>query len=143
MLIVLVIGGVLIALATISFSSSNARAAARSAAQVFSRDLALARSMAVRGREEVVIHFYEASRWYSVTTASGRELARRRFGVDADINLSAIDLGMPGDSLIFSSRGVGDLEGLGAALGEASFTSGTARYRVLFNSMGASTVGES
>ena len=95
--------------------------------------------MAVRGREDVVVQFYESSRWYDVTTASGRTLATRRFGVDADINLSAVDLELPGDSVAFSGRGIATLSG---SLGTASFTAGVTTYQVSFNSMGASQVGE-
>ena len=60
----------------------------------------------------MVVQFYESSRWYDVTTASGRTLATRRFGVDADINLSAVDLELPGDSVAFSGRGIATPLGL-------------------------------
>jgi len=121
MMVVMVIGGVLISMASVVFANANTRMSARRAAQVFARDLTLARSMAVRGREKVTIRFYESSEWYSVTTASGRTLATRRFGINADVNLSAIVLDLPGDSLVFSSRGIGNLA---AALGTASFSAG-------------------
>lgn len=137
--VVLVIGAVLTGLAALTFASANTRASARGAAQIFSRDLALARSMAVRGRERVVIRFYEGALWYEVLTESGRELATRRFGVDADVNLSALDLDLAGDSLVFSNRGIGSLSG---SLGAASFSAGETTYQVTFNSMGASQVGE-
>ena len=107
MAVVLVIGSVLIAMGTLTFSNVNTRSSARRAAQVFARDLALARSMAVRGRERVVIRFDEGDLWYDVETESGRTLATRRFGPDADVNLTAIALGSAGDSLAFSNRGVG------------------------------------
>ena len=140
-MIVMVIGSILLGLATVTFSSYNRRTAARRAAQVFSRDLTLARSVAVRGRERVVIRFDEITSDYLVTTAAGRELAFRRFGVGGEFRLSAVDLGMPGDSLSFSSRGFTDLSGLGTPLGTATFTGGNVAYQVRFNSMGASKVG--
>src|SRR5688572_22513072 len=130
---------VLIAMATLSFSAANSRMSARRAAQVFSRDLALARSMAVRGREKVTIHFYESTKWYEVNTASGRTLATRRFGAGGDVNLSGLTLDLPGDSLVFSSRGVGTIA---SALGTASFSVGAITYQVSFNGIGASQVGE-
>jgi Tfp pilus assembly protein FimT len=139
MMVVLVIGMVLIALATLAFSAANTRMTARRAAQVFSRDLALARSIAVRGREKVTVKFNEASRWYEVRTASGRTVATRRFGVDDEVNLSAITLDLPGDSLVFSNRGVGTLSG---SLGTASFTAGAITYQVSFNAIGAAQVAE-
>jgi prepilin-type N-terminal cleavage/methylation domain-containing protein len=140
LVVVVAIAAILLSLAVGAFSGYNERSAARRAAQVFARDLALARSMAVRGREAVVIRFYEGSQWYEVTTASGRQLARRRFGPDGDVNLSAVDLDLAGDSLKFSNRGVGDLAG--DSIGTATFTAGPTGYQVNFNSMGVSKVGE-
>jgi prepilin-type N-terminal cleavage/methylation domain-containing protein len=139
MVVVLAIASTLLAIAALSFSDYNERSSARRAAQVFARDLTLARSMAVRGRETVTIDFDEGGLWYTVTTAGGRELARRRFGTSGDIRLSAIDLDQTGDSIRFSARGFGTLS---ATLGTAVFTAGSIAYRVQFNGMGASTVGE-
>ena len=134
--VVVAIAAVMLSLGIAAFSGYNERTSARRAAQVFARDLALARSTAVRGRERVVIRFYETTRWYEVSTASGRELATRRFGADGDVPLSVVDLDMPGDTLSFSNRGMGDLSGLGAAVGTATFTSGNVAYEVQFNSYG-------
>jgi Tfp pilus assembly protein FimT len=139
MVVVLVIATTLLAVAAASFTDYNERSSARRAAQVFARDLALARSMAVRGREPVTIYFDETGKAYAVLTATGRQLALRRFGEAGDVALSALNLQTTGDSLRFSPRGVGTLSG---ALGTAVFTAGNISYRVQFNSMGASTVGE-
>ena len=77
----LIIGAILIGMAAPSFSEVSTRASARRAAQVFSRDLALARSMAVRGREQVVIRFYEGGTlWYEVVTASPTSAPTSRAG---------------------------------------------------------------
>jgi prepilin-type N-terminal cleavage/methylation domain-containing protein len=141
MTVVLIIGGVLMGMAALTFGDVNTRGSARRAAQVFSRDLALARSAAVRGRETVVIRFKETadSLRYTVTTASGRQLARREFNADDDVNLSAIAIGETGDSVVFSNRGIATL---GAATGTATFRAGATTYQVTFNGMGASKVGE-
>lgn len=140
---VLIIAAVTLALTAVSFSGYFQRTSAERAARVFARDLVLARAAAVRGQENVVIRFYETSKWYSVTGVdSGREFARRRFGVNADISLSAIDLALSGDSLVFNSRGIADLSGTGSSLGTATFTSGPATFQVSFNSLGASKVEE-
>ena len=120
-------------------SEYRQRIGAQRAAQMFARDLSLARAEAVRGRESVVIRFSESDRWYTVSTmTTGRELLRRRFNVAADIGLAAIDLEMPGDSVFFTSRGI--LNGVGGQLGTATFSTGVATYAVLFNIMGASKV---
>lgn len=143
--IVVVLAGLTLGFAGLTFSGYFQRSSARRAAQVFARDLTLARSAALRARENVVIRFYESSRWYQVVTqTTGTELARRRFAVNADVSLSAVDLRMKGDTVVISSRGVTDLSGImgGGSLGEARFAAGSTEYSVYFNSMGASKVEE-
>lgn len=143
--IVLILAGLTLGFAALSFGSYFQRSSARRAAQVFARDLTLARSSAMRAQEAVVIRFFESSRWYQVVALdSGTELVRRRFGVNADVDLSAIDLLFRGDTVVFNSRGIADLSNIqgGGTLGEAEFESGTVTYGVSFNSMGASSVEE-
>ncbi len=137
--VVLVLAGISIGMAGGAVSGFRQKTAARHAAQLFVQDLSLARAHAVRGREPVVIRFFESSRWYSISAmTSGRELVRRRFNVNADIPLAAIDLEMVGDSLFFTSRGI--LNGVGGHLGAATFSAGVETYAVSFNIMGASKV---
>ena len=141
--IVLLLAGLTLGFAGLSFSGYFQRSSARRAAQVFARDLSLARSSAVRAKQPFVIRFYESSRWYQVVSqSSGTELVRRRFGVNADVDLSAIDLKFRGDTLLFSARGVVDLSNISGSgtLGEAVFAAGTTSYTVSFNSLGASKV---
>lgn len=143
MTIVLVLSGLTLGFAALTFSDYARRVSAQRAAQVFARDLALARSSALRTREPVVIRFYEASRWYTVVMQeSGDEVVRRRFGANGDIDLSAIDLYMQGDTVLFNGRGVASLSNAFGSLGEARFTAGTVRFDVTFNAMGASEVEE-
>lgn len=142
--VVLVIGGVLLGLTGAALGDFARRNAARRAAEVFAQDLTAARSYAVRSREPVVIRFFESGLWYHVQTQStGTEIARRRFGGSADIDLSGVDLDMTGDSVVFSARGVADLSGASGPLGEASFSSGPNTYTVSFNGMGASKIEQS
>ena len=140
--VVLILAGVSLGMANTALSQYSKRIAAHHAAQLFVQDLSMARAQAVRGRESVVIRFFESTRWYSISSiTTGTELIRRRFNVDTDIPLAAIDLEMPGDTLFFTSRGViADLSGGGGQLGTATFSSGTETYAVLFNIMGASKV---
>lgn len=131
--------------AGLTFSDYFRTSSARQAGQVFARDLSLARSAALRSREAVVVRFDESNRWYQVVMQnSGRELVRRRFGTNADIALSAIDLRMSGDTMAVSPRGIVDLSGIvgSGSLGEARFAAGTTEFSVYFNSMGASKVEE-
>jgi type II secretory pathway pseudopilin PulG len=128
-------------LALVTFGGYFQRVNAERAAQVFAQDLTLARLWAVRSREPVVIRFYEGSLWYEVEAqSSATEVARRRFGTNADIDLSGATLDLPGDSLVFDLRGIADLSGAGGPLGTATFSSGPVTYRVSFNSMGASKI---
>ena len=141
MIVVLTITVIMLTFASFVFSGYFERVAAERAAQVFAQDLTLARNWAVRSREPVVIRFYESSLWYEVEAQStSTEVARRRFGVNADIDLSAVTLDVAGDTLVFDSRGIADLSGAGGSLGTATFSSGAVTYTVSFNSMGASKI---
>jgi len=140
---VLTLVGITTAFAMLSFSGYFQRSSVQRAAQIFARDLTVARATAVRTQQPVVIRFYESSRWYVVETLeSNTEIVRRRFGANADIDLSAIDLQFTGDSVSFNSRGVADLTGAAGVLGVARFNLGAVAYEVSFNSMGASKVEE-
>jgi len=140
--VVLAVGAALLAFAGWTFSGYVHRSSAQRAAQVFARDLSLARGAAVRAREPVVIRFYESGRWYQLATQiSGTEIARRRF-TGGGLQVSAIDLATPGDSVVFSARGVAEYLQGSATLGEARFSAGTTRYSVFFNGMGASRIEE-
>lgn len=143
--IVLVMAGLVMGFAGLTFSGYFQRSSAKRAAQVFARDLTLARSAALRSREAVVLRFNEEGGWYRIQmVGSETELVRRRFRVNADVDLSAIDLVFEGDSLRFSARGVAELENIEGrtSLGEARFSSGPTMFKVYFNSMGASKVEE-
>ena len=138
MMVVLILASTALAVTLFTFTQYNERTAARRAAELFARDLTLARSSAARSREAVTVRFYEASRWYTITAASGRELTRRRYGTDGDIRLEALDLALPGDSLVFDDGGVADLSGGGSTLGRAVFTAGPTSFSVHFNALGVS-----
>lgn len=141
--IVLAIGAAFLGFAGWTFSGYVQRTSAQRAAQVFARDLALARSTALRSRESVVIRFFEESRWYHISTIeSATEVARRRFGGNADLALAQIDLRMRGDTVVFGPRGMADLDNSLGSLGEARFSSGATEYSVVFNAMGAAKVAE-
>jgi len=140
-LIVLAIAAVGLSFALLAFGGYFQRVNAERAAQVFAQDLHLARTMAVRSREPVVIRFFEGGLWYEVASqTSATEVARRRFGTNADIDLTGITLDFPGDTVVFDLRGIADLSGVGGSLGTATFSSGPVTYTVSFNSMGASKI---
>jgi len=143
LIVVLGVSAVTITLGALSLSGYAQRSAARNAARVFAQDLVAARGFAVRGQESVVVRFYESTLWYEVAApSSGTRIARRRFGDDAELKLSALSLDTSGDSLVFDPRGLADMSGAGGPLGTATFSSGAARYTVSFNGMGASKIDE-
>lgn len=139
--VVIAVMGLVMTFGTLSFSGYFQRSSARRAAQVFAQDLVAARSFAVRSNEAVVIRFYEGTLWYEVEAqSSATEIVRRRFGANADIDLSGVTLDTTGDSLVFSARGIADMSGAGGSLGTATFSSGATSYTVSFNGMGASKI---
>lgn len=119
------------------------RTSTRRAARIFARDLTLARLSAIQSREAVTVRFEEPERSYVVRRSSGGEVVRRRYDGRDEMTLSAIDLQMPGDSVVFNGRGVADLSGVSGSLGTALFRIGGRAWSVSFNSMGASRVQES
>ncbi len=139
--IVLLLSALTLGYAGLTFSGYFQRTSAQRAALVFAQDLKRARADAVRSRQAVVIRFDETEKWYElVEETSGEQIMKRRFGENADIALSAIDLHMRGDSVALNSRGVVDLSNSFGGVGEARFSMGATRYVVYFNSMGASKV---
>lgn len=130
------------AVATRSYQGYQERAAARGAAQIFARDLSLAHQTALRGRISVVVRFDESGRSYIVRTEAGDDLMSRSFGSGADMELTAIDLEFPGDSVRFTRRGLVDLSGISESIGRARFVAGTREFAVSFNGMGISRVEE-
>lgn len=141
LLVVVTVAAVVITMGTLAFSDYFQRDSARRAAQVFAQDLTAARSQAVRAQEKVVVRFSEVGLWYEVMTAqTATEIARRRFGTNADIDLSGVTLDTVGDSIVFDTRGMLDVSGWGGSLATATFSSGAITYRVSFNGMGASKI---
>jgi type II secretory pathway pseudopilin PulG len=138
MLVSLILFTIAMALTSVVFSGYQSRTAAQRAAQVFVMDLSLARTSAVRGREAVIVDFDEAGMSYCIRLESGDTIVDRKFGRDDDIPLDLLNLQFTGDSLVFDTRGVGDLSGSAFPLGIASFAAGEAIYDVSFNVMGAS-----
>ncbi|MDT8368858.1 MAG: GspH/FimT family pseudopilin [Longimicrobiales bacterium] len=142
--VVLLIAAVLTAISVIAVSSVQTRAAARSAAQHFSRDLAQARSWARRTNEAVTITFDERadSLVYTVVGAGGDTLSRRPFRNGGEIRLDSFDLLMAGDTLRFEADGIASLAGAQppGPYGVARFVAGPVVYFVHFNATGGSVV---
>jgi prepilin-type N-terminal cleavage/methylation domain-containing protein len=141
--VVLAIGAVLLGVTVVSLTTVQSRTAVRSAAQHFSRDLAQARTWAIRTHEAVTISFDEAadSLLYRVVSEGGGTIVRRSFRRGSEIRLSGMDLMLAGDSLRFESDGVATIPSGGvAATATAEFAAGARVYRVRFNARGTGEV---
>ena len=139
-LVVMTLALVTLTAALAVFSGYLGRTTAQRAAQVFARDLVLARTSAVRSREWVVVRFDEVALTYVVHTATGDTVVSRGFDDSSDVRLDLIDLQIVGDSVGFDGKGIADLSGAGGPLGFARFAAGGFVYLVSFNGMGASRV---
>lgn len=137
---VLLVISVTLAIATQSYDRYLERVAAQKAAELFTRDLLLARTSAMRDRQPAALLVYEGSREYVIRKVTGEVVVRREYGSFSDLSLSALELALPGDSVGFDGRGVAALTGGGGTLGTARFRSGEVTYRVRFNSMGVAEV---
>ena len=136
---VLTLSAIMLGLAGLTMGRYLGRSAARHAAQVFAQDLTQARMFAVRTQQRVVVRFYEGGMRYEIVTGDGStEIAQRRFRSSDGADLSAIELDLNGDSLVFDRRGFADLSGAPATLGTARFVAGGAAYTVSFNGLGGS-----
>ncbi len=139
---VLVIVAITMTIGAYTFTNYLERTSARQAAELFGRDLTLARTTAVRARRKVVLRFEERSLAYRIYVLGGDTLTYRRFDDQGDVRLSEMNLETTGDSLVFDRRGLADLSGVTGPLGRALFRAGGTTYAVQFNSMGASRVDE-
>ena len=142
-LAVLTIGTVSLVVASQIYARFLDRSTARRSAQLFVRDLSLARANSIQTRGDVVIRFSEGDLSYVVENAQGRELARREFDPSEALTLDGIDLATPGDSIVFDGRGILDMSALGGSLATASFAARGVTYTVFFNATGASRIEES
>lgn len=141
LIVVLTLSAVMLGFAGLTVGRYLGRTAARRAAQVFAQDLTRARNFAVRTRTPVVLRFDEAGLEYELVTLDGAtDIVRRRFSSSDGVDLSAIELDLDGDSLVFDRRGFADLSGASGTLGMATFRSGQWAYGVSFNGLGASRV---
>ena len=124
----------------VSFSSYNASTSAKRAAQVFSQDLSVGRSFAVRTRDTVAVVFDESTPGYTIISFSGDTLVGRTFAVTSTFKLDTVDLQVTGDSIYFDERGRINFDGITGSIGVARFIAGDGRYQVRFNLLGTSRV---
>ncbi|MFH1762621.1 MAG: prepilin-type N-terminal cleavage/methylation domain-containing protein [Gemmatimonadota bacterium] len=139
-LVVLLLFAVMLGFAAETFNGYLKRTTARRAAEIFVQDLNVTRNAALRSRRMAVLAFDETGLNYLIRMESGDTVLLRAFGKGAEIALSALDLEVSGDTLVFDSRGQADLTGAVGPLGRAVFSAGSRSYAVSFNSMGVSRI---
>jgi hypothetical protein len=93
-------------MANTSYRDFRERSVLNRAAHVVAADVALARSYAMRERENVSLVADESARRYEIRTASGTVLKTRWFDADSDLPLESLNLQTPGDSITFNARGL-------------------------------------
>lgn len=125
---------------SVSFSNYNAATSARRAAEVFSQDLSVSRSYAVRTRDTVKVVFSESIPGYTIASVGGDTLIVRIFTASSDFKLDTLDLQVTGDSIFFDTRGRIYFGGISGSIGVARFIAGRGRYQVRFNLLGTSRV---
>lgn len=137
---VLLLFAIMLGFAAETFHGYLERTSAKRAAEIFVQDLNVTRNAALRSRRMAVLAFDEAGLKYLVRLESGDTVLLRAFGRGAEISLSALDLEISGDTLVFDRRGQADLAGALGPLGRAVFSAGSRSYAVSFNSMGVSRI---
>lgn len=138
--VVLLVVAVLTGISLVGFGEYARRTAPRRAAEVFVRDLRVARAVAVGERYPVAIVFDEPTRIYQVRMDDGDPIISRDFGEEAEFRLSAIDLEVDSDSLVFNERGFLNFSGVPGSLATARFEAGGRIYRVSLNASGTAEV---
>jgi prepilin-type N-terminal cleavage/methylation domain-containing protein len=139
LVMVLVLAAVLLSLGGVSLRRWTDRHAVRSAAELFARDLSLARGAAMRERAPVTLRPDDPGVGYRIVGAGERELAHRDYARGDGIRLHAIRFIQPEGGVVFGSRGMAELEGEGA-LGEVRFLLSDHEWIVHFNAAGVARV---
>jgi len=106
LLIAITIFSVVGLMANTSYRTFRERSVLNRAAHVVAADVALARSYAIRERQNVSLVANEAARRYEIRTASGTVLKTRWFDADSDLPLDELNLNTLGDSITFNARGL-------------------------------------
>jgi prepilin-type N-terminal cleavage/methylation domain-containing protein len=140
LVIVLMVIAITLAIAAQAYGFFLSRTAARRAAEIFVLDLALTRTAAMRERRPVTLKAQESLRRYSIRSSMGDTLAYRNYDGDGEMELTQLQIDLPGDSLRFNGRGIANLGGGPGTLGTARFTAGAMIYTVRFNSTGTAEI---
>lgn len=131
LLIVLSIVSLSLLIANNSYIAFRESSTLNRAARVIAADVGLARSYAIRNRTAVALVADEGSASYVVRDASGTVYLNRAFDVSSEMLLETLDVKLPGDSLVFNSRG---MLSLGSATVEVIRSGGS--RQVEFNAVG-------
>lgn len=140
MIVVLALISVAMGVSVSYFGDFRDRTAARRAADVFVRDLQVARATAMRERNTTSVVFDEVALSYVIRTSANRVVTTRDFGAAGEVRVQALDLQLTGDSVPFDPRGIATLAGAGGSLAKAVFRVRNHEFEVSFSALGAAEV---
>lgn len=140
LLVVMGIVAITLTLGIQAYSRYSNQNAAQRAGEMFTRDLGVTRSTAVRERQSVSLCLQVDSMQYQIITAAGRSVATRRFGEGSPHRLSGMALNLAGECVTFDRRGLADLTGAPSPVGTLELRSNSATSIVTFNAMGVTRV---
>jgi prepilin-type N-terminal cleavage/methylation domain-containing protein len=106
LLIVLSIVSLSLLVANNSYTTFRESSTLNRAARVVAADVSLARSHAIRNRTSVALVATEATRSYVIRDAAGTVYLNRVFEATSEMPLDILNVQMPGDSIVFNSRGL-------------------------------------
>ena len=134
MLMVVMIASVMTTVAAGQYTTYLDRIGPERAARIVGSYVALTRSYAIQRRSPVsfVLDGTEEKLWIRTTTDTIRSVD---LGEETDFRLETLNMGFPGDSLTFSSRGVCRECGL-TGTGTVEVAGANASYLVTFNALG-------
>lgn len=106
LLIVLSIVSLSVLIANSSYSTFRESSTLNRAGRVVAADVGLARSQAIRTRSSVALVATEATRSYVIRDGAGTVYLTRMFDNSSEMPLGLLNVQMPGDSIVFNSRGM-------------------------------------
>lgn len=104
--ITVTLAAVLLAVGGRSIVRYSAHQRVARAARAVQWDLTFARSLALRAGHPFTVRIDEINRTVSVRDSSGKLLRQSTYGLGADLVVRTLQIDLPGDSILFSERGL-------------------------------------
>ena len=131
---VLMLIGIIVGTAAPRYGEYRNRIVPQQAASVMGNFVSLARSYAVQSRSNTVLRIDPVNRRAAITI-DGDTLRILNLGPGGDFELDTLDMDMPGDSIIFSARGICSPCGM-SGTGDIVVAARGTSYLITFNAVG-------